>query len=396
MTQTILTPTVIAKEALPMLVNNLVFARRVNRRYQNEFVSIGTTLKVPKPIRFIETNGKTLQTQQLQEPSIDVVIDTQVQRSFKFSSADRTLSVTRFREKFLVPAMASAANQIDKLIASQWVNVSNAVGTAASTPTSFATSVQLTGQRLDENGAPGDGRTLVLNPKAHWSIAAGLQNAFVTKVSEPALIRGYLSTIGGHDIYMDQNIQVSPASTYGGSPLTNGATAQTGASLVTDGWTASTTVLKQGTSFTIDGVYAVNPQSRQSTGNLMNFVVTADTVTDSSGNSTIAISPAITASGAYQNVTNGAANNKAITILTGLTTAATTVNNLAFERDAFGLVCVPLEIPPKTDGARETYEDISMRVLNVYDVNNDDVITRIDILCGAGTYYDELAVKLLG
>ena len=46
--------------------------------------------------------------------------------------------------------------------------------------------------------------------------------------------------------------------------------------------------------------------------------------------------------------------------------------------------------------ARETYRNISMRVIRAYDINNDVFPTRIDILYGTTTYYDELAVRLAG
>ena len=88
----------------------------------------------------------------------------------------------------------------------------------------------------------------------------------------------------------------------------------------------------------------------------------------------------------------------AVTWLTGTTAAQiSSPNNVAFTRDAFGLVMVPMEIPQGVDfSARENYRNISMRVIRAYDVNNDVFPTRIDILYGTTTYYDELAVRLGG
>jgi hypothetical protein len=193
---------------------------------------------------------------------------------------------------------------------------------------------------------------------------------------------------------MDQNIGAQAASVYGGTPLTNIVTPQSGNTVVTDGWTATTTVLAVGTVFTIDGVFNINPQSRQSTGVLKNFTVTTATVTDGSGNSTITFSPAIVTSGAYQNVSAAVADGKAITIKTGLTTVSL-LQNFAFCRDAIGLVMVPMEIPGGVDfAARETYKNISMRVIRAYDINNDVFPTRADILYGNAQYYDELGVRL--
>ena len=71
--------------------------------------------------------------------------------------------------------------------------------------------------------------------------------------------------------------------------------------------------------------------------------------------------------------------------------------NLAFHRNAFGLVMVPLELP---DGAsfkaRQTDENISIRVVKAYDIDNDKDIIRLDILYGVKTIYPELANRLFG
>ena len=108
--------------------------------------------------------------------------------------------------------------------------------------------------------------------------------------------------------------------------------------------------------------------------------------------------PAIVTSGPYQNVSGPASTGSAITWLTGTTaTQITAPENLAMCQDALGLVMVPLEIPQGVDfAARETYRNISMRVIRAYDINNDVFPTRIDILYGTAVYYDELACRLGG
>jgi hypothetical protein len=392
--QTLLTPSIITKESLLILENNLVAANLVNRKFENQFVKIGTSLTIRKPNRFTVSSGPGLQIQDIAEPSTSITISNQKHVDWQFSSQDLTLVVEEFAERYLKPAMASLANQVDYDTLQNIFAFSNIVGTPATIPSSFATSVQLTGQRLDELGAPQEDRRLIMNPASYWAVANGLSNNFVTKTSEPALIKGYLSTIGNQELYMDQNIGAQAASVYGGTPLTNIVTPQSGNTVVTDGWTATTTVLAVGTVFTIDGVFNINPQSRQSTGVLKNFTVTTATVTDGSGNSTITFSPAIVTSGAYQNVSAAVADGKAITIKTGLTTVSL-LQNFAFCRDAIGLVMVPMEIPGGVDfAARETYKNISMRVIRAYDINNDVFPTRADILYGTAQYYDELGVRL--
>jgi hypothetical protein len=158
-------------------------------------------------------------------------------------------------------------------------------------------------------------------------------------------------------------------------------------------------VFQIGEVVTFGGVFAINPQSRQSTGQLKNFVLTATSQPSATSTMTLQISPGIVTSGPYQNVTNGTASTAAgkVSLVTGTPSSASTfVQNLAFCRDAFGLVMVPLEIPQGVDfAARETYRNISMRVIRAYDINNDVFPTRIDVLYGTSNYYDELAVRLL-
>lgn len=407
MPQTLLTPTIITRNVLPMLVNNLVMAQRVNRQFEPQFGNkIGTQLTVRKPVRWLAKSGPALQIQDINEPSVIVTVNKQAQVSWQYSSADYTLVIEEWMERYGKPAAETLANKIDFDILGEVVNVPTSVGTPGVTPSTFATSVQLTGQALDEQAAPMDGRSLVVNPAAYWAMAGAQSNAYVTKVSEDALIKGYLSTMGNQAVYMDQNVQTQAASTYGGTPLSNAVSPQTGSSIITNGWTSTTTTLAVGTIITFGdpsgdpggGVYAVNPQNRTSTGKLMQFTVTAATVTDGSGNSTIAISPAIVTSGPYQNVTNGVKNDSPITVKTGATGSTSTVNNVAFCRDAFGLVCVPMELPTGNGrAARETYKNVSLRFIkDWYDVQNDVFITRLDVLYGTVTYYPEMAVRLLG
>jgi hypothetical protein len=160
---------------------------------------------------------------------------------------------------------------------------------------------------------------------------------------------------------------------------------------------AATERIGIGEVFTVAGVNNVNPQTRLSTGQLKNFVVTV-TSTPTASVWAITFSPAIVTSGPYQNVDTNINSSQAVTWLTGTTAAQITApDNLAFTRDAFGLVTVPLEIPQGVDfAARETYRNISMRVIRAYDINNDVFPTRIDILYGTATYYDELACRLGG
>ena len=389
--QTTLVPQVISKESLFLLENNLVAAGRVNRKFENQFVKIGTTLTVRKPNRFLVSTGPSLQVQDIHDPSTSVTINTQAHVDFQFNTQDLTLVIEEFSERYLKPAMAELANKVDYDILGNWSALFNEVGTPGTIPNNFG-SLAPVGQRMDELAAPQSGRTLILNPAAYWSMAAGLVGLYVKSVAEPAL-KGFLANIANFEIFLDQNVQNKTVGNYTGTPTVNGA-GQTGSTLATQGWGNSiATLLNVGDVFTIAGVFAINPNNRQSTGSLQNFVVTATASSNGSGQSSISISPAIVTSGPYQTVSASPANSAAITVRG--TAGTSYAQNLAFVKDTFGLVMVPLEVPQGVDfSARSTYKNISLRILRAYDINNDTLPCRIDILYGTTTFYPETGVRL--
>ena len=166
----LLTPSLITKETLVMLENNLVAAGKVNRQFENQFVKIGSSLTVRKPNRFLVTSGPGLQIQNISEPSTSITISNQKHVDFQFTSQDLTLTIEEFSERYAKPAAAELANQLDYDVLTNTFTFSNLVGTPGTLPANFA-SIGAVGQRMDELGAPQDGRTLILNPAAYWSMA---------------------------------------------------------------------------------------------------------------------------------------------------------------------------------------------------------------------------------
>ena len=145
---------------------------------------------------------------------------------------------------------------------------------------------------------------------------------------------------------------------------------------------------------TFPGVFAVNPQSRVSTGSLAEFVITADLA---AGATVLPISPPIVATGAFQNcsaATNGTGN---WLIVSG---AASTSYGLSFayHKDAFTLASVPLWSPPSgkgvIDASSASYKGLNLRVIQFYDGVNDNSIFRFDVLFGWAATYAELSVRI--
>jgi P22 coat protein - gene protein 5 len=405
---TLLQPLEISDATLAILTNNLVWASTVDRRFENKLSSgIGYTLTIRKPNRYVTTYGPALQIQGIDEPSVQVTVDTQAQVGFVFSIADLTMIVREFSARYLDPAGETLANAIDAQVASNYSSIWNLVGTPGTIPNSFA-SLALVAKRMDKLAVGQTGRTLVLNPDAYWSVAAGVTTLYVQSVAEPAL-KGFVANLANLKVYMNQNAPVHTNGAFSGSfnsstGMTTGGNVngagQTGGELITNGWTASVSNLFNiGDTFTIGGVHSVNPQNRVSTGELANFVVTAQVSSDSGGNAIIPIAAPIVPpnanplDNAYQNVDSSPANESPISVFGAANTQYG--QSVGYVKDTIGLITVPMELPENVDfKARSMYGGISMSIVRQYDINQSTIPARIDCLLGTVCYYPETGVRL--
>jgi hypothetical protein len=303
------------------------------------------------------------------------------------------LTVEDYSKRYIQPAAIALANQIDLDLCGLYTDVYNYAGTPGTTPATF--SALGDAQRiLDDEGAPSDRRVAIVNPKANWALADGLKGTFAQNVAKDIITRGFLGRIANLDIYQDQNIVRHTNGTFEADIQVTSEPASGATSLVTKNWNGSSSVTK-GDIFTVAGVYAVNPLTGASTGELRKFTVTATTA-DSGSALTIPVSPAIISSGPYQTVDS---LPQVDALLTFVGTAATAYpQNLIFHPQAFALVTVPMEMPSGVWGARETDPEagLSCRVVKQYDIDADEEIARVDVLYGVKTLYPELACRLIG
>lgn len=403
MSNELLNISMITKESLRILKNELGFTKGINRQYDDQFAKsgakIGSTINIRKPVRYTVTDGKALNMQDIDDQSVALTLDQQKHVGFQFSSKEMALSIDEFSERYIKPAVIALANKIDLDGLAQYKNVYNSVGTPGTTPNAFSTLTDA-GTKLSEFGTPvDDKRCIAFNSAAHGQMADALKGLFQSqeKIREQ-YEKGMMGLAAGFKIKHDQNIRQHTVGTHstGSTPLVKGAS-QTGSSIDTDGWANSEDILKKGDIFTIDGVNAVNPQSRESTGNKQQFVVTEDVSSDGSGEAAIKISPSITTSGPYQTVDSAPANDASITVLGDEETQYP--QNLAFHKDAFVLGMADLPLPNGVDMAsRATDPDagLSIRIVKDYDINNDTYPCRLDVLYGWQTLYPELACRIQG
>lgn len=412
MANSLITPDWVTKEIARILVNNLKFAANVNRDYDDEYVQsgakVGNTVKARLPQRFQVTEGQALQVQGINDQYVPLTLTHQKNIAFSFSTAQETTQTQEYRKAYIDPAAVSLANIIDyDGLSTCYKDIYQSVGVPGTTPSSNLTYLQA-GAKLTKSAAPADGRVGVLDPLAMVTLANANFSVFNPQAALADTWRaGQFASraLGVEEWYQDANVaQHTTGSFTSCTPLVNGAN-QTGSSIITNGWASGASTLNKGDVFTMAGVYAVNPVSYQSTGQLQQFVVTS-TISDTSGDMTISISPSIITSGQLQTVTNSPADDAAIipvgsTITTGSGTMAATVTSqsLVYHPDAFVLVMADL-VKPRSGAVATTVRSkelgLSLRMVEQYQIGTDQEPCRLDVLYGWATLRPQLACRVQG
>jgi len=412
MANTTLTADIIAKEAIMILDNELVMAKKVFRGYENDFdkqvngYKVGETISIRKPTDFTVRDGAVMATQDVVEGKTTITVDKRKGIDFKFTSQDLTLKIGELSERVIKPAMVQLANQIDTDLMALYKDVPSWLGTPTPPINSYADFAKGP-ERTDEYANPTDGRCAVLSPADHWGLLGSQTALYMQDVAKGAYRKGSLGEIGGVDTYMSQNV---PTHTVGAAATTSAvadaaagsgvlsttyeATKDTGYMyLSTDGWDAST--LKQGDILALSNVYAVNPVTKATLAFRKQFVVLEDTVT-AAGDTAIKIAPPIIPTGAFKNVS--AVPGDGTTTIAKIGTGGTGYRqNMMFHKNAFALVSVPLVSPPgAVDVARRSYKGTNVRVIPVYDGVNDESAWRLDVLYGVKTIDARLAHRISG
>ncbi len=412
MANTVLTPDIIAKEAVMILENNLTVTKTFYRGYEDEFDSVngykvGDTVRIARPTDFTVRDGATASIQDVVEGSLPFTVDKQKGIDFQFTSKELTLNIGDLSDRVIKPAMVQVANQIDRDGLALYSKIYNWVGTPTdpvTSPVNSFSDLAKAGERLDWSGVPTDSRAAILSPTDAWGLLGAQTALYMTGPATEAYRRGELGPIANMDLYSSQNVQTLTTGTRTATGLINGsqsttwaATKTTGTmSLSTDGW-GTTTTLKDGEVFTIAGVSAVNPVTKATLNYLQQFVVIGDTSSTGGvgGTATLTISPPIITTGAFQTVSAAPADNATITIMG---TASTVYpQNMVFAKNALGLVVVPMVKPPGAiDVARRTYRGVSVRVIPYYSGSNDVSAYRLDVLYGVKAIDPRQATRISG
>jgi hypothetical protein len=400
MSNSLLTIDMITRKSLEILENNLVLTRNVNRQYDDSFAvegaKIGSTLRIRLPDRALVTDGAALQVQADNEQFTTLTVSSQKHIGVNFTSAELTMQLDDFAERVLKPRVSQLASSVDADVATSYKGIANSVGTPGTTPATSLVLLQAN-QKLNEFATPMSPRYATVNPAANAGLVEGMKGLFnPTGTISRQFKNGMMGEgiLGLDEINMSQSISNHTNGDWGTTITVASTVATEGQATLPISFTGSSKTWNVGDVFTIAGVFAVNPQTRQSTGSLQQFTVTA-AVTGSS-TATLSISPALyTASNALATVNSFPQASAVVTMLGSAATAYP--QNLVYHKDAISFATADLLLPQGVDMAsRQVHNGISLRIVRQYDINNDRLPCRIDVLYGYAAIRPITAVRLWG
>ncbi|MCB0967919.1 MAG: hypothetical protein KDB37_13880, partial [Ilumatobacter sp.] len=347
MSNTLLTPSVIAREALMTLYSQTVMLPLVHRDFDADFAKVGDTVTVRKPATFTanEFTG-AIAVQDATESSVAVQMNHHLDVSFAVTSKELTLSISDFRTQLLDPAMEAIAQKVDQLLLSLYVDVYNNVGTAGTTPDGVD-DITGVGRVLDINKVPLGMRSLAIDAFAKDKFLQIPSFFEADKVGDDgsALRNASLGRKFGLDTLLANNIAAHDNGTiaHTGTFAVNGAVAEGATTMAVDGSTTLTGTWSAGSLFTVAGVDGT-------------FVVTADADAAANAIGAVSFAPAAPA--------GGFADDAVVTRI------ASHTPNLGFHKTALAFVTRPLELPMGVGAGQAeivNYGGLGLRVVADYD-----------------------------
>ena len=392
-TNTLLNPNMITAKALVILHQKCNFINSINTQYDSSFAEagakIGTSLRIRLPVQYQVSSGPTLAVQNSVETNTTLTVNNQNHVDFSFSSVELTMNIDDFAARYLEPAMAVlAANIESQVVGIVYPAIENYVAGQGAAQNYFNI---LKGRKilLDTLTPQSKEWQVRLCTQDNVDLVSGTSTLFN---NQTAIGRQYDEGLIGRaaGFAFKENTQFSTftrgagngAYTLNGVPASGATTAVVA---------AGAGALVAGDIFQIAGVFRVHPETKVSTGVLRNFVVNA---AYAGGAGTISFSPAINYSaGAFQNCSAAPATNAAITFAGTASTA--TGQSIAYHPDFASFVTADLVMPQGVDmSSRASKDGLSIRCVRQYDINNDVLPMRLDVLWGAAVIRPALAVRL--
>lgn len=387
MSNSLLTINMITREAVRLWKNSNAFLQNIDMQYDDSFAKtgakIGTSLRIRLPNDYTVRTGAAASVQDTSEQSTSMVLATQKGVDVSFSSVDRTMSLDDYSERVLAPAINNLAGAIAADVMSGTeggiCNLVQNLDGAGNIISPNASTYLNAGASLNTNSAPLGERKVVNDPFTEARVVASLAGLFnpVADVSRQYKT-GMMQQALGFDWLMDQTVIKHTSGTFTAGTVNTGG--QTGSTLSTN---AIIGTLVAGDIITLANVNAVNRITKQSTGQLRQFVVTANAA---SGATSLSIYPAIVPPVAgvqvqYQTVDSSPISGATILLVTK--PSVTYRKNIVYAPQCVTMATADLELPRGVhEAAREAFDGVSMRMVTAYNVSTDQFITRLDILYG--------------
>jgi hypothetical protein len=396
-----LTIDMITREALRLAHEKASFIGSINRQFDSSWSSegaTGDTLRIRIPSAYTRRQGsRVMDVQDSTQLSTSLVRATQDGVDMRFNSRELALDLDNFSKLHLEPAMAVLVSGIESDVLQGCIkSVFNLAGTAGSAPNDLA-AVGAARAKLNQYLAPKDGnRFIQMDSVTMGSLVNGLKGMFQDSAQIKEQYReGMVGRTAMADFYENERVfsltnQTSVAHTSGvlaGPTLVNGQTQLS---------TATAGLPTVGSVFTVAGVFACHPETKQAYASQQQFTVT------STWSSTFLISPAIYISGPLQNICSAAGakftstsniTSAAITWVGNATTSYT--HNLMYHKDAFTFATAELPIMSKAEKCVvRTLDGLSIRVWQDSDIRNDELLTRIDMLYGYAAIRPQWACRI--
>ena len=256
MANSILTNTVITREAARILHQEGTFFSNVNREYRSEFAKqgakAGTTIGMRLPAKYTVRTNATYSGQDHVERSTPLAVLSQYGVDVSFTTADRTLSLDDFGKRVLRPAIKQLASKIEydalNLAYKRVWNTVNGTTNSVLTYRYF----QKAGQKLTDALAPVADRTAIMSPSSVVEFLDATKGLFAANSNLNEQFReGMMGRTGGFDVGENTLLPSHSTGSLAGTPLTAGTTL--GTSTTANTWVSQTDLSIDGaTSSTTD------------------------------------------------------------------------------------------------------------------------------------------------
>jgi len=382
-----------------------------DRSFETDFMDqtyqSGLTVQIRKQNFGTTTRGRIAVPEDINEETVPLTIGPEYLNSWQFDSKELTLEVTknapRYQQRYVSPRILNLVSTLERdIMQSGVLDVNYVVGSPTSLISDFSM-VDIAYAQMTELGMPtAAANSFLLSPRDATALKATNQNAFNQTLNTDISFESQLGRYSAFNLYQTPATVIHQAGSGAGTPVVSVVPASGATSISVSGLTALAVgvyragdIISFGTFGTATAVESVNKVSRQSTGQLMTFVVQADVNADAGGNAIIPISPAIISDPANnrRNVSQNIPLNAPVNLLgAGLRYRI----SYAYTSRGLSLVMPPMARihAPEVGIAMDKDSGISLRISIAFDPINGLDLFRVEFLAGY-KFHQDYAVRIV-